>query len=136
MEFQSDRHFQVWDYHVSHARLLIRSPNSSGNSTNQDVIFYAVDYLGIPTSFQGLSIATASREEADLAGVPPDEFGTSNIFRLESEGRCYYLAAFACKVLENELDLFDSSLGDLGAGERKREDLGRVLAHSWPTVHS
>ena len=129
MEFKSDRHFQVWDYHVSHARMLIRSPISPGISTNQDIIFFGVEFVGIPTSFQGLSLATVPRDEADRAGVPFDEFDDSTAFRLESEGRCYYLVAFACRVLENELDLFDSSLQEPWA-DQPREDLGRLLARS------
>lgn len=129
MEFQSERRFQIWDYHVSHARMLIRSPNSSGTSTNQDIIFWGVEFLGIPTSFRGLTIATVPRDEATRAGAPADKFGHSTAFRLESEGRCCYIVALACKVFENELDLFDSSLDEPWA-EQPRTDRGRLLARS------
>jgi len=129
MQFQSDRHFQLWDYHVSHARMLIRSPISSKISTNLDIIFHAVDFLNMPTSFNGLNLTTVTRDEADRSGAPPDEFGHSTAFRLESEGRIYYIVALACRVLENELDLFDSSLQEPWE-EHPRQDLGRLLARS------
>jgi hypothetical protein len=130
MDFQSDRRFQIWDYHVSHARLLIRSPHSSNIPTNNDIIFYGVVFIGIPAFFHGLKIASISREEGALAGVPFGEHDhSSTAFRLDSEGRSWYLVALSCRILENDLDLFDSSLENPVA-ERPREDLGRVLAHS------
>jgi hypothetical protein len=129
MEFQSDRHFQVWDYHVSHSRMLIRSSISPENSTNQDIIFYSVDFLDIPTIFRGLTLATVGWDEALGAGIPADEFGHSTVFRLETDGKRFYIVALACYIYENELDLFDSSLQEPWE-DQPREDLGRLLARS------
>jgi hypothetical protein len=130
MKFQSDRLFQVWDYHISHARMLIRSPISPDNSTNIDIIFHAVDHLNIPTCFRGLDLTNVACSEAVQAGVPPDELDpSSTVFRLETEGRSYYIVAFACRVLENELELLDSSLAEPWEIE-PRQDLGRLLARS------
>jgi hypothetical protein len=130
MQFDSDRYFQIWDYHVSHARVLIRSASPSDSSKNIDIIFYAVDYLGIPSCFEGLTLSSVLMEEAIRAGAPADELGRSTAFRLETGDRAYFVIALACRVLENDLDLFDSSIGEIGAGERRRDDLGRILAHS------
>ena len=62
MVFSSTRPFQLWDYHVSHNRLLLRSPASPEHPKNQDIIYYGVRILDIPTTFFGL----------DVDSVPPD----------------------------------------------------------------
>jgi hypothetical protein len=129
MKFQSDRRFQIWDYNVSHARLLIRSPASSNIPTNIDIIFFGVRYVGIPAYLQGLKIELASEKDIDHSSIPREEHDQSTGFRMETAGRSFFLQAYACRVLENHLDLFDSSLEN-PSNDRPREDLGRVLAHS------
>ncbi len=129
MNFESDRRFQVWDYHVSHARMLIRSPSGAQSPTNIDIIFFGIKYIGIPSTFLGLRIDTISVDETLQLGLTRDEHDdSSTTFRLESEGRFYYIMALACRVFENELDLFDSSLEN-PCEDRPRSDPGQVIAH-------
>ena len=122
MIFSSPRTFQLWDYHVSHSRLLLRSPASPGDAKNQDILFYGVESLDIPTIFRGLEI------DSDAAAGEGDT-PTCTTFRLTSEGRFHRLSAVACQVMENELELFDTCLAT-PFDDRPRELLGRVLARS------
>ena len=58
-EFESDRHFQIWKYGVSHAQLLLRSVKDAAHSTRIDVLFVNVKRLDLPTSLNGLRIERA-----------------------------------------------------------------------------
>jgi len=124
--FSSIRTFQLWDFHVSHSRLLIRSPKSTNDLLNQDIIFYGVTHLDLPATFFGLDIEQLPDGEAGGKFTPT--LG-STTFRLMTTGQACFLAAVACKVLENDLDLFDSSL-EPPYSVRPRGELGRVLARS------
>ncbi|MBW6421288.1 hypothetical protein KX729_07530 [Rhizobium sp. XQZ8] len=57
MPLPSSRNFQIWFYHVTHGRLLIRSPNTGihGETTNIDLTFHAVVYLAVPRLLNSLS---------------------------------------------------------------------------------
>lgn len=61
---RTDRHFQVWAYSVSMARLLLRSPKSETFGTRYDVLFQNVKALKLPTTLQGLVVAEAGPTEA------------------------------------------------------------------------
>ncbi|POZ50297.1 hypothetical protein [Methylovulum psychrotolerans] len=50
------RTFQLWEYHVSHGSLLIRSPKSLDEATNIDIICSGVDYLSAPRFIYNLEI--------------------------------------------------------------------------------
>ncbi len=56
--FSSSRHFRIWDYHISHQRLLIRSPRdqSMPGSENIDLLFQGVSYLDTVPAFNGLEL--------------------------------------------------------------------------------
>ena len=111
--FQSDRQFRLWDYKVSHNQALIRSPRKPDTATNIDVIFWGVERLNLPTNFDGLRISK----------------GGGNEFVIETKEKRFVVVAGGCKVLENELDIFESSLEGFAATDETR-DLGSVLAHS------
>lgn len=64
--FRSDRHFQVWAFHVSKCRLLLRSPASAEHPTSIDVHFGGVDALALPESFDGLHVRKADPDEATV----------------------------------------------------------------------
>ena len=124
--FQSDRHFQLWDYRVSHRQLLIRSPQSPGISTNIDLVFWAVEMLSVPSSFKGLEMRKGDISDAARLSVSPSS--DVSVFIIETDEQTFAIAAGGCKVFENELDIFESSIGFSAADEGR--DLGNVLAHS------
>ena len=68
-EFESDRHFQMWKYGVSHAQLLLRSVKGAAHSTRIDVLFVNVKRLDLPTSLNGLRIERADDEVVVRRGL-------------------------------------------------------------------
>lgn len=43
-----DRIFQIWEYQVTHASMLIRSPRRGKDLENIDLVFTGVSYLRTP----------------------------------------------------------------------------------------
>lgn len=131
MVFDSSREFSVWDYNVSHAQLLIRSPKSTEMSDNIDIVFWGVKYVEIPTSFVGLSLSVAGGDAIQrvkgVAGVPCEK--ETVFFISVADGRRFIVVSQGFKVLRNKLDIFDSTLEYFAATDTKR-DLGEVMAHS------
>lgn len=130
MTFRSDRHFQLWDYTVGHQQMLLRSPAGPGGAKNIDIAFVGVRYVGIPSSLEGVDIGEASAE--DLATLPPSAKGNydeSEVHVLRSGGRRYVVVAVNYCVMENELDLFESSL-EYFNDEAAARDRGVFLVRS------
>ncbi len=121
MNYQSDRNFALWDYTVSHAQLLLRSPASSDDPDNIDVVLVGVETLEIPTRMHGLTITGPE----PLERRPGDPI---SIFRLTSEGNEFRVTAVACRVYKNRLGLMDSSLEYFGPDDPA--DPGEILCHS------
>lgn len=125
--FNSDRRFKLWDYRVSHNQLLIRSPATPDIPTNIDVVFWGVEFVSVPTAFIGLTIERSFEGSDIRILITPSPNGEK--FVVASHGTQYVIVAAGCKVLENSLDIFDSSLEGFAATQSDR-DLGNVLAHS------
>lgn len=123
--FQSDRKFKLWDYRVSHKQALIRSPKTPDIATNVDFVFWGVEYLSIPSTLDGIAVVKADAMAGN--GFTPSSNG--DVFVIETGGESYVIVAAGCKVLENRLDIFESSLEGFAATDENR-DLGNVLAHS------
>lgn len=125
--FKSNRKFKLWDCRVSHNQVLIRSPSTPDISTNVDLVFWGVEFISIPTSFDGLQIVRGvSTKDAGFEFSPSTN---GEVFLIETAGRRFVVVAAGCKVLENALDIFESSLEGFAATDENR-DLGEVLAHS------
>lgn len=111
--FSSERRFRLWDYKVSHKQLLIRSPRGADVETNVDLVFWGVERMDLATSFDGLVLSTTDEGH----------------FQIQTDGKFFQVVASGFKVLENSLDIFDSSLEGFAATSENR-DLGTLLAHS------
>ncbi len=61
--YRSDRYFKVWQYTVSHRRLLLRSTRDMPPATRIDLHFGAVSIMLLRPSYDGLIIRRASDEE-------------------------------------------------------------------------
>ena len=130
MNYASGRSFQIWDYNVSHQQLLIRSPRSLAEETNLDVACGGVEYVDLPTSFTGLVVGPPS--EKDLARaeqVLSRPCKPEQVYRFETGGASFLIVAAGLTILENDLDLFDSSLESFNNDVPDR-NRGTVLAHS------
>ena len=109
IELIRGRQFQLWEYSVSHGMLLIRSPKSSNQNTNIDVVFGGVEYISLPRFLREIEITSAQDEDVMcLRDVLEDEINTKDIYVIMSEGRRYYVVASGMKVSSNKLDIFDS----------------------------
>ena len=103
MIYQSDRTFQLWDYTVGHAQLLLRSPATADEPFNLDIVFLGVQGLDIPTRLPGLVM---------LKPEPIERPGRKirHRHRLLTGGDEYEIVAVAFRIYKNQLDLTESSL--------------------------
>lgn len=130
MHFSSDRSFQIWDYNVSHRQLLLRSPQTPEIFTNIDVAFWGVTFIDISSSLDGLSLSRAADDDfGNSRRWPARPAGGVDVYRLVSGGVDYRVAASGFRVLENRLDIFESSLM-YPSRDLSGEQLGKVLATS------
>jgi hypothetical protein len=130
MLFQSDREFKFWDYNVSHKQMLVRSPRTPDLSSNIDVVFWGVEFVEIATALIGVEIELATHAQlAAIAARCKDIANRGNVYVVSSENKQYGVVAAGFKVLQNTLDIFDSTLLYFGR-DRPSEEYGTVLAHS------
>jgi LmbE family N-acetylglucosaminyl deacetylase len=78
--YESERDFKLWDYRVSHAQLLLRSPMSPDRGTNVDVQFWGVPdscVLSEADLERGVQMAAAAVEQfaPDLVYLPWEREG-------------------------------------------------------------
>lgn len=111
----SQRRFKVWEYNVSHQQLLIRSPKTEEFQANIDIKFCGVLYLNLPTTLINISLSEPSIEEVNnVSLLLPNKSNTEKAFILSSLNNRYVVVAVSCKISENELDIFDTSLEIFG----------------------
>jgi uncharacterized membrane-anchored protein len=105
-----DRIFRVWEYSVSHDRLLIRSPKGAGHSRNVDLRFFGVTYMALGTLFRGLrvEVQTPEASRALLDSKAWEE--NSHVVILHSGQDRSIVVAASFAVEENERDIFDSGM--------------------------
>jgi hypothetical protein len=113
--YESKRSFKIWDYNVSHKQLLIRSPRTNGEVENIDLVFWGVERIELDSAFDGLSLARVARNSED--SVPVFSVGNGHV------------VAAGCKVLVNQLEIFDSSLVYFDR-DRSVEEYGAVVVTS------
>ena len=93
--FYSGLYFRVWDYHVSHSRLLIRAPRDleDDTSVNIDVTFVAVFYSEIGHLLQGIVIRDATPEEITYlrTRLSQEFFYRTRCYAIVSGGHTYFV---------------------------------------------
>ncbi len=102
--FSSERSFRLWELHVGHSRLLVRSGrNYDDDSENVDLVFDGVVWIQVPDWLKGLVIREVSGEVAEsvLRNV---WFETQHVrvFELASQGRTYFVAASFLRIETNK----------------------------------
>ncbi|HEY1068138.1 MAG TPA: hypothetical protein VGE52_18590 [Pirellulales bacterium] len=127
--FESSRSFQLWDYHVSHRQMLVRSPQEPAVADNIDLVFWGVEYVSLPTLMNGIVVRLANAGEQILlasTGFTPSTSGT-RLFSVASGESQGFVRALHGKALRNTLDIFDSTLVYVFR-DRPVEEYGEVLA--------
>lgn len=113
MKFQGT--FQMWEYLVSHAQLLLRGPKGHSRSKNVDMIFVDVRYIELPTIMSDPEIVEPSPAEhqraEQLLGRP---MPAREIFVFVVNDHRYVVLAGELQVSENDLGMFESSLERFG----------------------
>lgn len=101
----------MWEYHVSHGSLLLRSPEGVGHRGTVDIICTGVQYVAVPRHMGEIEVAGASVEEA--AGVEkilgknrlPEQ-----VYVLESSRGRFPLVAVSLSIQEHRGSVFKSPL--------------------------
>jgi hypothetical protein len=128
---ESSRTFRVWDWSVSHCRLLLRcarSPEDPGDR-NVDIAFYGVSYMELPDTLAGVKIREASREEEAPRAKNHKASEGGHWYAVESSGQTYLVGAVNVEMAENRLPPMESSFWRPG-GEwdpRWRVAVGELL---------
>jgi hypothetical protein len=109
----SDRKFQLWEYHVSHGKLLIRSPATkvSNDHTNIDIKFLDVRYVELPRYMDGIEIASPSEEEVARASAVLGRRANDSKIEVTiilSEGKRFMVVAMKPIIDENDMDCMQS----------------------------
>lgn len=105
----SNRTFQLWEYHVSHGSLLIRSPKDAEVMKNIDIVCTGVEYLALPRFMRGIEVTEPTLEELrNLEQMLGKRLTESSVVILASSDKRYSVVATSFKVEENEMDIFES----------------------------
>jgi hypothetical protein len=103
------RKFQLWEYHVSHGSLLIRSPAGPGQNTSIDIICVGVEYLAAPRHLGEISIAEATETELrQLESMLCKTLPSSRVWVIKNPCHRFILVAADLKIQEYQGDIFDS----------------------------
>jgi hypothetical protein len=107
-----DRHFQLWQYTVSLARLYLRSTKTKTQPKNIDVVFLGVRYMDLVTEFDGLETTSPSAEEIERAraSCTGREFQTDWVRVLVTGSRRSLVVAAGMTVTANDLEHYESGL--------------------------
>jgi hypothetical protein len=108
----SNRHFQVWQYTVSLARLYLRSTKTEKDPKNIDVVFLGVQYIDLITEFDGLQIVAPTPEEEERARTLSNrrEFQPDWVRALMTGPRRSLVIAAGMSIRANELEHDESGL--------------------------
>jgi hypothetical protein len=109
----SDNKYKLLDYLISHSFLLIRSLKNKTRDYNIDLIFKPVEFIHIPTSFQGIIVSVEENEQ-------------KRIFHIKSANKegSYYIEAYNFSVYHNDREILESPISshlDLDFGTKVLE---------------
>lgn len=110
-----DRTFQFWEYSVSFARLLVRSPKVGTNGSNVELRFRGVSLIVIPRTLEGVVIEKGTDDDiATASHLSARELREEeNVFALVSRGVRYLVVACGLISEENDAERYVSPFRDL-----------------------
>ncbi len=107
--------FQIIDFSATHNQLLLRSFKTKNREYNIDIIIKGVEYILIPTFFQGIEISVLENEE--IISFLKSKFYLNTeydnqIFSIkDNQGKVYYINALCFGIYHNKLDILETSIG-------------------------
>lgn len=105
----SDRRFQLWEYHVSHGNLLIRSPKGPQENADIDIVFNGVELVCCPRFMRGIELVSANESDIAMALTKIGEIEPEDhVFVLLSEGVRNIVVASSLRIAQHCSDIFDS----------------------------
>ncbi len=108
------RHFQLWEYHVSHGTALVRSPCSADEPNNIDIMLFGVEYLALPRHLDGVQLARGTADDQRRAEELLGQTVQADRVWLLSSGTVHHLVvATKVEVRETTTDMFDSPFADM-----------------------
>ena len=115
IKLESERTFQLWEYHVSHGQALIRSPKSGPDQKeNIDVLIFGIEYIAISRHLKGITIRRPHPNKIeDLKDSLPKstDINRQNTWTFLSEGvRHYTIATGGIKVQTSNMGIFETPL--------------------------
>jgi hypothetical protein len=103
------RNFQLWEYHVSHGSILIRSPAGPGTETSVDIRCLGVEYLAAPRHLGEITVCPATEAEVEhLENVLQKKLSPSRVWVLEGSSNRFPIIAAGVEVREHHGNIFDS----------------------------
>jgi len=109
MKDLKNRNFQLWEYHVSHGSLLIRSPKRGEDTKNIDIVFAGVEYMALPRHLKSVELDDASsREISELSILVGRKLEGKAVTIIIAEGTRYSVVATGMRITENDMDIFHS----------------------------
>ncbi len=107
----SGRTFRVWEFRVSHDQLLLRSARTERHPKNVDIIFAGVDFVNLPTKLGEIEISNPTADDLRRVHVAfREDVAERDVHVIVSHGKRFVIVAAGMKVIENDLDFFESSL--------------------------
>jgi hypothetical protein len=108
-ELTKGRQFQLWEYHVSHGSLLIRSPAGLDAAGSIDIIFVGVEYVAAPRHLGEIAVSEATADEVQrLEKVLQKKLDSSRVWALQSLRERSLVVAAAIRIQEHVGNIFDS----------------------------
>lgn len=116
LDFRRD--FKIWEYHVSHSQLLVRSPRGGSFKKNVDLILKGVDFIQCRPLLPALRLdVPTDSERRTFHSIATSRRPHSGIFVLLSRDVRNFIVATSMRVEESELGIFETSL-DLPSADR------------------
>lgn len=107
-KFFSNRTFKIWEYHVSHGSLLVRSPKSSEFENNIDLVFVGVELLCLPKTIRNIEIIEEPEDQKNEKSYALMQKRIFRKFKIKSIEGEFSVVAVSVKFSENDGDIFDS----------------------------
>lgn len=109
VDLTKERAFQLWEYHVSHGSLLIRSPASPDIETSIDIICSGVEYIAAPRHLGKITLLEPTKDEIEhLEKILDKSLLPARIRVLQGSHSRFLLVAAGLIVREWRGDIFDS----------------------------
>lgn len=112
-EMTKGRNFQLWEYHVSHGSLLIRSPVDLNFDLNIDIICTGVEYIAAPRHLGEITVCSPEEEDVKIVeGILRKKVPPSRVWVLKSSHARFLIAAASLQVREYRGGRFDSPFAE------------------------